>query len=611
MRLVIGHRAPGWVVLALGACQAVGGTPPGRPLPPPVIAPGQISRADQAEAAQLMRSAWASFEARRHLEVLRTTAEILDRYPASDVSGEALLLGARAELALGAGERADAAAERYVALLPPGDARATSVRLFQVEALASGSALLRLDRLLRIATASAEELAVATPLARAAADSLRPDELEALLAAVPVAGPLAPIVQARHAVNLLERGDPEGAARLASSAIEGGAVTPEREMAEGALRGELPPERRRATSFAIATVLPVGGPPGLAEFGRLVAEGVELAAATVLGEPFQVTVIPHDDQGDPATAAGIVAELEVEGVAGVIGFLEDEALVAAGQARQAALPIVSPTARTAAAAGEGVYSLEGPDRQAAETVARYAASRALQRVAILLPESAAPIEEADAFQAEAERFGVLIVGRFPYVPQATFFESQILGAQDALRAQEIAALGLAPEDTLRLEMLEPVGIFMPIPPEDVEYLAPQIAHFALDTLGIELMGTSGWTDPQVLASLDPLYLDGIVATEPAGGGGASPGQVRFREAYEQYFQRTLVSSTPAIGYDATLLLLEALRAGRLSPADVRSSFQTLTDVEGATGAFSVTDDRVVRRTQLVRIERRRTVPILY
>jgi len=611
MQQVIRRCAWGWVFLALGACQVSSGVAPAPSRPRTVLAAGAISRADQAEAARLMRSAEASFAAEEYLEVLRSTDEVTRRYPAADVSGDALLLNARAELALGSGERADAAAERYVELLPPGDARATAVRLLQVEALERSPAL-QLDRLLRIdAGATPEEIASAVPLARAAADAVTPEELGAVLAGAPGTGPLAPIAQARHAVNLLERGDAGSATRFASAAIEGGAAPPERALAEGVLRGELPPERRRARPVSIATVLPMGGPPALAEFAQLVGEGVEVAAATVLGDDYQVTVVPYDDLGDPLTAAGFVAQLETEAVAGVVGFLEDEALVAAGRSRQSALPIVSPTARSAAEAGEGVYSLEGADPEAARTVARYAASRALQRVALLYPETPTAVEEADAFEAEAERFGVQIVGHFPYPPLATFFEEQIIGAQDALRALEIAALGLAPEDTLRVEMLEPVGLFVPIPPEDVEYLAPQLAHFALDTLAIEVMGTSGWTDPQVLASLDRLYLDGVVATAPAGAGPNSPGQQRFREAYERHFQRTLVSSTPAIGYDATLLLLEALRAGRPAPADMRAAFQGLSDIEGATGIFSVTDDRVVRRTDLVRIENRRTIPITY
>ena len=226
-----------------------------------------------------------------------------------------------------------------------------------------------------------------------------------------------------------------------------------------------------------------------------------------------------------------------------------------------------------------------------------------------MPDSPHAIEEADAFQEEAASFGIPVVGRFRYQPGGTFFQTEIVGASNALRAAEIRALGLGAEDTLRVEMLEPVGVFLPIPPEDVEYLAPQIAHFALDTLAIEIMGTSGWTDPQVLTSIETRYMDGVVATASVGSGSDSRGQRRFQAAYEAHFQRTLVSATPAIGYDASLLLLEALRPRLLSPNEVSMAFQELRDVEGATGIFSVIDGRVVRQTEVVEINNRSHQPV--
>ena len=363
------------------------------------------------------------------------------------------------------------------------------------------------------------------------------------------------------------------------------------------------------TVLEIATVLPYSGPPVLAEFARLVTEGVEVAVATALGEEYQVSLISRDDQGDPRLSAEFVTELENAGVAGVVGFLEDLALEQAGRARNASLPIVSPTARSVALAGADVYSLEGSNIPAATSMGRYAANRAFQRVAIVMPDSPHAIEEADAFQAEAASFGIPVVGRFLYQPGATFFQAEIVGARDALRAAEIRALGLNAEDTLRVEMLEPVGVFLPIPPEDIEYLAPQIAHFALDTLAIEVMGTSGWTDPQVLMSIQTRYTDGVVATAPDSSGPDSPGQRRFQAAYEAYFQRTLVSPTPAIGYDASLLLLEALSSRISGPIGVSTAFQELRDIEGATGIFSVIDGRIVRRTEVVEINNRSLRPV--
>lgn len=603
-------RSLAWLCLALSACQLAGpgSTGPGG-LPPVVVAEAPISRVEREEAAELYRSAEISFAARRFPEALRTTTELLDRFPASDVSGDALLLSARAEAELGASERADAVAERYLALLEPGDPRATAVRRLQAAAW-DGSPAIQLDRLLRIrAVDDVGERAEAEAAVRAATEALTADDLEAVLATAPVDGPLAPIPQAVHAVNLLERGEEESAMLLAQSVLERGVSGLELDFAESVARGELPEGRRPVRSFQIAAVLPTGGPPALADYARQLAEGIELAVATVLEEPYQVSLLELDDEGDPEIGAQIMAELDSSGVAGVIGFLEDRALLSAGQARQRGVPIVSPTARSTVGAGEGIYALEGPDPQAATAIARYAASRAFQRVAIVLPGSPHAFEEAYVFQEEAARLGVSVVGTFSYEPGETFFETQILGAQNALRAAEIAALGLRVGDTLRVEMLEPVGIFLPIPPEDVEYLAPQIAHFALDTLAIELIGTSGWTDPGVLGLLQRRYTDGVVATAPVGSTAGSPGLERFREAYEQYFQRTLISTTPAIGYDAALLLLEALRPGRIAPQEVRASFSALQEVEGATGTFAVVDDRLVRQTQVVRIQNQALIPI--
>ncbi len=603
-------RSLAWLCLALSACQVAGPAPsvPGGPAPV-VVSRAPVTGVQQSEARALYQSAEESFAARRFFEVLRTTAELVDRYPSSDVSGDALLLSARAELEVGANERADAAAERYIGLLAADDPRATAVRLLQVEAW-EGDPATQLDRLLRIRTfAGPEQRAQAEEATRAARDALSLEELEEVLAGAPGDGPLAPLPQTTLALGLLERGDDERAIALAERALEGGVGAPERNTATSVARGELPEGRRPVRSFRIATVLPLGGPPALADFARQLREGVEVAVATALADPFEVSLVSLDDEGEPELGAQLMAQLDSGGVEGVIGFLEENAVVAAGRARRRGVPIVSPTARSTDGAGEGVYALDGPDPEAARAVARYAAFRAYQRVAIILPQSSHAIEEADAFQAEAESYGIPIVGRFGYAPGSTFFESQILGARDALRRAEIAALGLGEEDTLRVEMLEPVGIFVPIPPEDVEFVATQIAHFALDTLAIEVTGTSGWTDRRVLDRLLPRYTDGVVATAPVGATAGSPGLQRFREAYEEHFQRSLVSTTPAVGYDAALLLLEALRPGRITPGEVRTAFGRLEEVEGATGTFTVVGERVVRRTQLVRIQNRSLVPV--
>ena len=160
-----------------------------------------------------------------------------------------------------------------------------------------------------------------------------------------------------------------------------------------------------------------------------------------------------------------------------------------------------------------------------------------------------------------------------------------------------------------MEELEPTALFMPIPPEDVEFLAPQVIHFGLDTLAVEILGTSGWTDPQVLTSVEARLTTGVIATAPVVSEKALEGQARFRDAYESRYQRSLVGAAASVGYDAALLLLEALRAGRIEPDEVRESFESLEGISGATGVFSVVRGRVVRDTEVVRLEDQMAVPI--
>jgi ABC-type branched-subunit amino acid transport system substrate-binding protein len=601
-----------WLVLGLGGCQVAGVdtvSPAGAPPDPVVVVSGPTTDAQQREAAELLERAEDSFEANRFLESLRLTNELLDRFPTSDASGAALLLSARAESGAGSAERADALAERYLELLPAGDPRAGGVRLLQHDFL-RGQTLIQMDRLLRIGPAAPPEVAgVALVLVRNTLDLLTVAELEIVAEAAPPDAVAAPLVYAILSAELLARAEDARAVEYATAALEAGATGIDRSIAEGVLRGELPDGLRPARVFDIATVLPFGGPPALAEYATSIAEGVEVAVSTVLGDEFTVSVVTRDDEGDPEIAASIVSELETEGVVGAVGFLLEETLTAAGSARTAGLPLLSPTARNGAEAGSGTYSLAGADPRSAELVAFHAISRAFQRVAMIHPTTAEASQEADAFAAVAESFGIPIVGRFPYPAGATDYEAEFRLAQAALRDAEIAALGLTADDTLRVEMLQPVGLFMPIPAEDVEFVAPQFAYNGLDTLAIEIVGTSGWTDPQALERVDARLLEGVVATAPVGADVESPGYRRFRLAYETHFRRSLIGNTPAIGYDAALLLLEALRAGRTRSEDVQAAIERFEDVEGAMGVYSFVDGRLVRRMEVVRIEGGRLVPV--
>ena len=375
---------------------------------------------------------------------------------------------------------------------------------------------------------------------------------------------------------------------------------------EEVLQDSIPDEAR---VLEIATVLPFGGPPALAEFAKLIAEGVEVAAVELSEDLLDVRITSLDDEGDPTLTGALVRDLENSSIRGVVGFLEDSSLEIAGNARQIGVPLVSPTARSASRAGEVVYSLEGPDPLAAEEMARYAFEYGYTRIAVLHSQSSESVQEADAFEEMSRTLGLPIVGRYGYQVGATFFGEEIIGAQNALRAAEIAALGLEEDDTLDVELLEPVALFLPIPSEDVEFVAPQVVHYGLDTLAIDILGTSGWTDSQVLETVDLRHTTGVVATASIGRMEDRNTSIRFREAYERHFQRSLISGVPALGYDSALLLIEGLRGGAESLEDIRIAMDGLRGIEGAAGVYTIVDGQILRSTEVVYIDEGILLPV--
>jgi len=593
------------------APQPAGLAAPGRGLPGPVVEPGNISRGRTSQAARLFGQAVEAYEDGRFAEARALAERVATEYSASPVSGRALFLQAQAALGEGRLEEAVEAADRYAGLLSAEDPRIATALLLQADALTrGGDQAARLAVLLRMDQGAPVNARIrGIEQAREAAAALDLETMTRLVVPPGSEGPLAPIALARYARLLLEAGREEEARDYARLALSSGAQGADSLLSNAVLQGDLPGQRTQARRVRVATVLPVSGSPAMRDFASLVAEGIEVAAVSILGDEFVVEIDALDDEGSPTVAAERVRGLSGRDLVGAVGFLEDRILDAATQARRSGIALVSPTARAVPQNGEGVFTLAGPDPQAAASVARYGAQTGILRAAMIHSRAPESVAEADAVEASLRAAGVPLVGRYAYDVGATFFSEQINAAQESLRGQEIRDLELGEEDTLHVELLDPVAIFLPIPPEDIEFLAPQVTHFGLDTLGIAVFGTSAWTDPQVLETVDTRHTDGVVATAAVDAGPGSIGHARFRAAYEDHFQRSLVSPIPALGYDATLLLLEGVRTGGQSRAALRSALGRIRGLEGATGIFSVIAGQVVRRTRLVRLDHGVTIPI--
>lgn len=566
-------------VLGSGGCAAGAAGPPEPPPGPPVVtlAPGRLSAEAEAEAEALLAAAGAAFDAGRHAEARTAASTVVETLPASRVSVDALLLLARAEAAAGEVEAATLHAERLARLLPPDDERQTATALVRAQALQSAD---RPAEAVRVLLALPPELTPvggeADALVRTVAEELDRDALGSILQGAPLGNPLGVPVMLAYAGRLRLAGDAEGAERLAAAALEAGAGGDDAEIARAIVEGRALPGEAPGR---IAAVLPLSGSPALRTFAQGVRDGIEAAiASSPLDGAVEVEFL--DDAGEIAQVTERVREAESGGVAAILGPLQDDALQAAVLARGGPVPIVSPTANELPADAGQVYSLGSVDPGAPLALADWAAAVGLDQVVVLHPSRGPSAEEARIFVERLNELGGSVLRSLTYDPGATSFRDQMQAVQG----------------------LRPAALVLPVPATDVQAIASQAAFYALDTLGIQLMGTAAWGDAGVRAAVSTRYTDGVITASPRlveGEGGFD----RFVDGYETHFQRSLADAqAPALGWDAASLILRVLENGARGPAAVAAALEEVDDFDGATGMLSVDGGRILRRHDVFCVE---------
>jgi branched-chain amino acid transport system substrate-binding protein len=570
------------VAYVAGACASAPPVPvPDEPEGPPavVLERGTTAEADESRAAELVGTARTAHGEGRHEAALEAASAVVDGYPATAVSGDALELVARSAAALERWDRAGAAAARLHGLLPDGDGRAAEMVVIEARALAeTGDPAAALTRLLSLPPRAADPADEADPalvLAREVSNEFSLDELTAALDRAPDGHRLAAPVRVARATALLLAGDPAAAAREAQRARADGAVGEDDAAARSVLEGRLPDS---AGPLRFGLLLPLSGSPALQRFAQGIRDGAQAAlVASGLEDLVELEVL--DTGGDAATTRALVRSAEEQGVLGMVGPLDDVDLATAAGARSGGLVLLSPSA-DAVPAGPlpGVYSLGATDPGAPRALAEWAARAGIGRVAIVHASRGASAEEARLFAQAFSEAGGRVLRTLTYEPGATYFAEQI---------QAVHAL-------------RPDALLLPVPPEDVQALAPQVTFFGLDTLGVQVLGTSGWTDAATLQDVSPRHLDGVVAAAPRRPDRDAEDFRRFVEAYETHFRRSLVDpALPALGYDAASLVLQAMRSGARSPDALRRALERVEGFPGATGLLSFRDGRVLREHHVV------------
>ena len=555
----------------------------------PAIEPGTMP----AEASEEARRALAL--ARRHREdgaweLAREVArDVVARYPTAAGSGEALSILAEAEMRLGDPQAAREASERYLALFTADHPSFPGAILLRSRTLSEGGDPEgAFATLLRMPLEAPEDVRrEADPILR---ELIRQVSTEAAARMVEEGKPRSAfrgIAATELALTLFLEGEQDEGRSWARRALLEPISAEDEALARGILSGNL--ESVLGEAIVLGAVLPgTGVSPGLQEYGTLVLEGIQVAVdeyQAALRRPIRLEVVDHQGEVDRVTSE--VRALESMGAIGAVGPLTADFLQAAASGRTSAMPLVSPFSSLPFLGAEGVYSLSGPDPGGSEEVARYAWELGLERVAILRPGTGGAEVDAEAFRSVFEANGGTVSREVVFNPGATFFQAEF---------EEIGSL-------------LPDGLFLPLSPRDVQLVAPQFTYFGLDTLGIQVLGTSGWTDEEVLADVDPRHTDGVIASTTRMSQDETDDYRRIRLRYEEQFQKTLRTNIPAFGYDAASLILQGLLDAPTAEGGLLGAIENTRDFPGATGHFSVSGGLVVRIPQLVRIQDRELIYI--
>jgi len=214
--------------------------------------------------------------------------------------------------------------------------------------------------------------------------------------------------------------------------------------------------------------------------------------------------------------------------------------------------------------------------QQAYRLADYASSRlGHRRFCILHPDTTYGRELARLFSQEIRQRGGEIIAVESYKDTDTDFGPQIrrLKAED-LKRDGTSTTTQTTKGVNRIEYTPGFdAIFLPGNSAQAALIAPQLLFYDIK---VPLLGSNGWNQPDLLRLADrsiegATFVDGFFLDSP------DPNVQEFTERYQRRFQSN-PSLFAAQAYDATRLVLEAVRKGATSGEEVRDQLMKLHDL---------------------------------
>jgi len=288
------------------------------------------------------------------------------------------------------------------------------------------------------------------------------------------------------------------------------------------------------------------------------------------GRPLHL--LTEDNQskaGESSTAARkLISHNKVVAILGEVA--SNRSLEIASIAQPSHTPMISPasTAESVTEAGDYVFRICFLDGFQGQVMAKFAhESLGLNRIAILSSVSSAySVGLANHFRETFTKSG----GSIPTEQKFTEGDKDFRAQLTAIRASEADA------------------IYIPAYYTETALISKQARELGLT---IPLIGGDGWASPELL-EIGGDAVEGIYYSTHYSPENTAPQVVEFIDNYRQRWDGETPDAFAALGYDATLLLINALeRAGTTEPAALRDAIAATRGLFGATGRTDIDENR--------------------
>lgn len=320
--------------------------------------------------------------------------------------------------------------------------------------------------------------------------------------------------------------------------------------------------------------------PWKENFGVMNRRGIELAVEQINANPEQrgakVEIVFRDDEGSGTKAAAIAEEfVKNPDITGVVGHVNSGAMVAAAKVYDGQLPAVATTASSPDLSGISSWAFRVISSDSANGIelARFAARRGAKRVGILYENNSYGRGLVEAFRraydGQVVNFDPIAEGAGNFEPMVSFYKTT--------RPDLVVVAGTDASGMAFLREVRKQG------------------------LTSELVGGDGWTG----LVTDTAASEGVWVGAPFTAEDPRPEAQEFVKAFRKKYGIT-PDGNAALAYDATRLMVDAVRRSGTDRRKVRDYLANLRDGDGFPGAtgtlkFDTSGDPLGKSVVMTRI----------